>query len=37
MQYYGVNLNTFVNAIYSTPVAKRIKHLLSNVLDKIAP
>ena len=32
MQYYGVNLNTFVNAIYSTPVAKQIKHLLSEVL-----
>ena len=32
MQYYGVNFNTFVNAIYSTPVAKQIKHLLSDVL-----
>lgn len=33
MKYYGVNLNTFVKAIYSTPVAKQIKHLLSNVLS----
>lgn len=32
MQYYGVNFNTFVKAIYSTPVAKQIKHLLSEVL-----
>lgn len=33
MQYYGVNFNEFVNSIYSTPVAKQIKHLLSNVLS----
>lgn len=32
MQYYGVNFSQFVNAIYSTPVAKQIKHLLSEVL-----
>lgn len=32
MQYYGINFNEFVNAIYSTTVAKQIKHLLSNVL-----
>lgn len=33
MQYYGINLNTFVDSIYSTTVAKQIKHLLSNVLS----
>lgn len=33
MQYYGVNFNKFVNSIYSTPVAKQTKHLLSNVLS----
>lgn len=32
MQYYGINFNTFVDSIYSTTVAKQIKHLLSNVL-----
>lgn len=32
MQYYGVNFNDFVDSIYSTPVAKQIKHSLSNVL-----
>lgn len=32
MQYYGVNFNTFVKAIYSTTIAKQIKHLLSDVL-----
>lgn len=32
MQYYGINFNEFVDSIYSTTVAKQIKHLLSNVL-----
>lgn len=33
MQYYGINFNEFVDSIYSTTVAKQIKHLLSNVLS----
>ena len=32
MHYYGINFNDFVDSIYSTTVAKQIKHLLFEVL-----